>query len=135
MFGLTVQDLVGQVVDDVPIVAGKPGDEVGGIVAALDRERGQLQGSDPALRPTLQRHDIPPRQLQLHHPVQVRGGLLGRKAQIRRADLDEFATPAPATERQCRVGAGGDHEVQPVAAGAPCRYAIPSWMSFASTTW
>ena len=81
------------------------------IVAALDRERRQLQGSDPALRPPLQRHDIPPRQLQLHHLVQVRGGLLGREAQIRRADLDELATPAPATERQRRVGAGGDHQV------------------------
>ena len=29
MFGLTVQDLVDQVVDDVAIVAGKPGDEAG----------------------------------------------------------------------------------------------------------
>ena len=58
MFGLTVQDLVGQVVDDVPVVAGKSGDEVGDVVTALDRERGQLQGGDPALRPPLQRDDI-----------------------------------------------------------------------------
>ena len=111
MFGLTLQDLFDQVVDDVAIVPGKAGDEAGDVVASLDRERRQLQGSDPALGPTLQRRDIPRRQVQIHHLVQVRGGLVGREAQIGRADLDELATPAQATQRQCRVGAGGDHQV------------------------
>ena len=68
MFGLTVQDLVDQVVDDVAVVPGKPGDEAGDVVAALDRERRQLQGGDPALGPPLQRDDIPPRQTPAPSP-------------------------------------------------------------------
>ncbi len=112
MLRLTLEDLVGQVVDDIPIVPGKPSDEAGGIVAPLDRERGQLKGGDPALGAPLQRerHLAPPRSSPITL-FQVIGGLIGGEAQIRGADLDELATPAQATQRQRRVGAGGDHHV------------------------
>ena len=111
MVGLTVQDLVDQVVDDVPVVPGEAGDEAGDVVAALDRERGQLEGGDPAFGARLQRGDIPRRQVQAHHLVEVRGGLVRREAQIGGADLDELATPPQASQRQRRVGAGRDHQV------------------------
>ena len=41
--GLAGKDLLGQVVDDVAVVTGEPGDEGGGVVAALHRERRQLE--------------------------------------------------------------------------------------------
>ena len=51
------------------------------------------------------------RQLQSHHLVEVRRGLVGREAQIGGADLDELATPSQPRQRQRRVGAAGDHQV------------------------
>ena len=74
--GLTVQDLLDQVVDDVAVVPGEAGDEAGDVVAPLHRERRQLEGGDPALGARLQRGDIARRQLQPHHLVEVRGGLV-----------------------------------------------------------
>ena len=57
LLGLTVQDLVDQVVDDVAVVPGESRDEAGDVVAALDRERCQLEGGDPPFGPRLQRDD------------------------------------------------------------------------------
>lgn len=39
-------------------------------------------------------------------------GLLGREAQIGGAELDELATPSQPGQRQRRVGAAGDHQVE-----------------------
>ena len=36
LFGLTVEDLLDEVVDDVAVVPGKSGDEAGDVVTALD---------------------------------------------------------------------------------------------------
>ena len=58
MLGLALQDLLDQVVDDVAVVAGEAGDEAGDVVAALHRQRRQLEGGDPALGPALQRGDV-----------------------------------------------------------------------------
>ena len=60
----------------------------------------------------LQRGDVPRRQLQAHHLVEVRRGLVGREAQVGGADLDELATRPQPRQRQRRVGAAGDHQVQ-----------------------
>ena len=49
--------------------------------------------------------------VQAHHLVEVRGGLVGREAQIGGADLDELAARAQASQRQRRIGAAGDHQV------------------------
>ena len=110
-FGLSLQDLLGQVVDDVPVIPGEAGDEGGGVVAPLHRERSQLQRGDPTLGPSLQRLDVLSRQRQPHHPVEVRRRLVGREAQIGGADLDEIATPPQQRQRQRRVGATGDHQM------------------------
>ena len=110
MLGLTLQDLLDQVVDDVAVVAGEAGDEAGDVVSALHRQRRQLERGDPPFGASLQRGDVLRRQLQSHHLVEVRRGLVGREAQIGGADLDELAA-ARRRQRQRRVGAAGDHQV------------------------
>ena len=52
------------------------------------------------------------REMQAHHLVEVRRRLVGREPQIGGADLDELAAGAQASQRQRRVGAAGDHQVQ-----------------------
>ena len=56
--GLALQHLLDQVVDDVAVVPGEPGDEAGDVVPSLHRERGQLQRGDPALGALLQRGHV-----------------------------------------------------------------------------
>jgi hypothetical protein len=58
----------------------------------LDRERCQLEGGDPPFGPRLQRHNLGRAEIQPHHLVEVRGGLLRGEAQVGRTDFDEFAT-------------------------------------------
>jgi hypothetical protein len=51
--GLALQDLLDQVVDDVAVVSGEAGDEAGGVVAALQGQRCQLErGDPPSVRPS-----------------------------------------------------------------------------------
>ena len=72
MLGLALQHLLGQVVDDVAVVAGEPRDEAGDVVAALHRQRRQLQRGDPALGAVLQRLDVARAvSVQAHHAVEV----------------------------------------------------------------
>ena len=52
------------------------------------------------------------RQGQSHHLVEVRRGLVGREAQIGGADLDQLAARSQPSQRQRRVGAAGDHQVE-----------------------
>ena len=111
LLGLTVQDLLDQVVDDVAVVPREARDEAGDIVAPLHRQRRQLEGGDPAFGAPLQRGDVPRGEIQPHHLVEVRGGLVRREAQIGGADLDELAPRPQAGQRQRRIGAGGDHQV------------------------
>ena len=61
----------------------------------------------------LQRRDIARCQVQAHHVVEVRRGLVGRETQIGGADLGELAARAQAGQRQRRIGAAGDHQVHP----------------------
>ena len=55
------QHLLDQIVDEVPVVAGEPGDEAARVLAALQGERGELQRGDPPLGPLLQDARCPPR--------------------------------------------------------------------------
>ena len=133
-FGLTLQHLLDQVVDDVAVVAGEAGDEAGDVVAPLHRERRQLQRGDPALGAPLQRGDVACRQVQAHHLVEVGRRLVGREAQVGGADLDQLAARAQAGQRQRRIGPAGDHQVQRGGRWSS-RKATPSWTSRASMTW
>ena len=55
MFGLALQDLLGQVVDDVPVIPGEAGDERGDVVSPLYRQCRQLERGDPPFGAPLQR--------------------------------------------------------------------------------
>ena len=110
-FGLALQDLFNEVVDDVSVVSRKTRDEAGDVVSPLHREPRELDGGDPAFGPALQHRDILCRQPERHHPVEERAGLVGCEAQIDRADLDQVALCAEAGQRQRRVGASDDHQV------------------------
>jgi len=79
----------------------------------LHRERRQLERGDPALGASLQRGHVPRGQLQAHHPVEVRRGLIRGEAQLGRADLDQLAARPQSRQRQRGIGAAGDHHVQP----------------------
>ena len=79
---LARQDLVGEVVDDEPVVAGEPGDDGAGIVAILQRKAGQLQGGRPAFGAVRERCDVGGRQLQAHRSGEVVGGLVAGEAQV-----------------------------------------------------
>ena len=124
VLGLALQDLLDQVVDDVAVVAGEAGDEAGDVVAALHRQRRQLERGDPALGAPLQRGDVLGRQRQPHHVVEVGRGLVGGEAQVGGADLDQLAAGPQPGQRQRRVGAAGDHQVQSAAGRWSSRNAI-----------
>ena len=70
-FGLPLQDLFDQVVDDVAVVPREAGDEAGDVVAPLHRQRRQLQRGDPAFGASLQRGHVLRSQIQAHHLVEV----------------------------------------------------------------
>ena len=76
------------------------------------RQRGQLQRRDPALGALGQRRDVRRGQREAHRPVEVVRRLLRGEAQVGGADLDQLAARAEPGQRQRRVGAGGDHQVQ-----------------------
>src|SRR6266581_7633182 len=58
ILGLALQDLLNEVVDDVPVVSGETRNERAQIVASLHRQRCQLERGDPSLRALIQRRDI-----------------------------------------------------------------------------
>ena len=68
LVGLTLQDLLDEVVDDVAVVAREASDEASDVVAPLHRQAGQLQRCDPALGPVLQRRDVGVRQPERPSP-------------------------------------------------------------------
>jgi hypothetical protein len=88
---LALEDLLGQVVDDVAVVTGEAGNEPGHVLPPLNGQGRQLERRDPPLRAPLQRGDVVWRQGQTHHVVEVDGNLVGGEAQVRGANLDEFA--------------------------------------------
>lgn len=96
--GLTPEDLLHEVVHDVAVVTGEAGDEPGGVISALHRQRGQLEGDDPSLGAPLQSSDVLRRQVQSHHVVEIGGSLLGGEAEVGGADLDQLS----ATTQPCQ---------------------------------
>ena len=105
VLGLPVEDLVDEVVDDVPVVAGEPGDERGRVVAAPQRERGELQRGDPALGAGLERGHVGGGERKAVDVVEVGGPPRLGEAQVGGADLDaarrgRAAGPAAAPGRR-----------------------------------
>ena len=110
--GLAPQDLLDQVVHDVPVVAGEGRDEVGDIRSAPHRECGQLQPRDPAFGPCLQGRRVFGREVEPHHLVEKRGRLIRGEAQVGRPKLGQLAARPEAGQGQDRVGSTGDDQAQ-----------------------
>ena len=111
LVGLTLQDLLGQVVDDIAIVSREPGDEACHVLALLHGERRELERGDPALGALLECGNVVCQQVQVHRAVEVGGGLLLGEPEVGRADLDEVSTSTESGQRQWWVGARGDRQV------------------------
>src|SRR5687768_14857431 len=103
------QNLLDQVIDDVPVVAREQGDEAAGVVATVKGERSELKGSDPAFRALPKELDVFSGQVQSADIVEERVRLRAREAQVRCADLDELPTRSPSRERQVRICARAKH--------------------------
>ena len=108
---LVRQHLLDEVVDDVPVVPGEPGDEAADVVAPPERECGELQRGDPPLGAFLQGLDVPRGEAQSRRFVEVGGGLVGGEPQVGGTDLDQLAASPPSREWQVGVGAGAEHDV------------------------
>ena len=110
---LPVQDLLDQIVQDEAVAAGEGVDESGDVLggrAGGDGQRGQLQSGGPALRSRAERGHVPGRELQGHHSVEERSGLVRGESKIGRSYLDEFRPGSQAGQRQRRIGPGGQGE-------------------------
>ena len=111
LFGLSLQYLLHEVVDDVPVVSGELGDESADVGASLHGERGQLECGDPAFGPAFQRGDVVGGEVETGDVVEVGGDFVGGEAQVGGADLDQLAAGPQPGEWQERVGAAADHQV------------------------
>ncbi len=111
MFGLALEDLLDEVVDDEAVVPGEARDEARDVVATLHRQRRELERGDPPLGTSHQRGDLVGRQRQPHHVAQVRRYLVGCEAQVGGADLDQLPAGAEPGEGEGRVYPGGDDQV------------------------
>jgi hypothetical protein len=89
--GLPTQHLLDEVVDDVPVVPGEPGDEAGHVVPTPHRQRGQLERGDPAFGASLQGRDVGRSQLESGDVVEVGRRLVEGEAQVSGSDLDQLA--------------------------------------------
>ena len=108
--GLAADDLVGEVVDDEPVVAGESGDERGLVVAVAQRDGGELERRHPALGAGLQRGDVGDGESEPVEVVEVRGDFVRREAEVGCADLDELSACPQPGQGQCGVGAGADDQ-------------------------
>jgi hypothetical protein len=112
LLGLTLEDFFDQVVDDVAVIAREGADEPGNVVPPLHRERRELEASDPAFGPRLEGYDVLCREMQAHDLVEERGGLVGGERQLGGAQRGQLTAQAQAAERQWRIGATSEEEVQ-----------------------
>ena len=111
--GLAGQHLLGEVVDDVAVVAGEPGDERADVVAALHATARPAAGrrSSPrcARRASRRRRSVSARPIG---PLRYAAASSVGEAQVGGPDLDQLAAGAQPRQRQRRVGAGGEDQVQ-----------------------
>ena len=111
-FGLAVEHLLDEVVDDEAVVAGEVLDEPVDVVAALQRQRRELERSDPALGSGTERVDVTGGEVQTHRVVEVRRCLVVRESQVRGANLRQLPAGPETPQWERRVGSAGEHEVE-----------------------
>ncbi len=105
-------DFVDQIVEDEAMTAGEGFDEGRGVITALHRERGELQARDPALGAGFEGRHLALGQGQAHDVAQKLGGFGRREAQVGGAQFDQLVAGAQPGQRQRRILARGDDQVQ-----------------------
>jgi len=113
LFRLAFQQLLAQVVQDVPMAAGELFHEGLGVGALPQRQGGQLQPHRPPFGAGLHGGDHLRRQVEPPHLAQERRRLLVGEPQVGGAQLDQLARGTKPRQRQRRVAAAGDHQMQP----------------------
>ena len=108
---LVLQHLLHQVVDDVSVVPGEPGDEIRDVVPTAHREGGKLERGDPSLRAIVERRDLLRRQRQPHRAGEIVRRLLRGEPQVGRANLDQITASPQASEGKWRISAARQHQV------------------------
>ncbi len=110
---LLIQHLLDQVIHHKAMAAGEGVDksvDVAGV--SLHRDGGELQPGDPALRARLQRGEGVRAQGQPHRLAQKGGSFFQGEAQIGGAHFGQLAARPQPRQRQRRVLARGNHQVQ-----------------------
>jgi hypothetical protein len=113
LLGLAVEDLLGQVVQDVPVAATEGRHEPGGIRSSLQGQAGQLQARDPPFSAGRQRGHRLTGQVSTDRFAQQRGRLLHSELQVVGAHLHQLPAHPQPRQRQRRVAAAGQHQMQP----------------------
>ena len=108
---LVLQHLLDQVVDDVSVVSGEPGDEIGDVISTAHRESRQLERRDPSLRAIVERGDLLRRQRQPHRAGEIVRRLFRGEPQVCRAYLDQITASPQPSEGKWRISAARQHQV------------------------
>jgi hypothetical protein len=111
-FGLAVEHLFDEVVDDEAVVTGEVLDEPVDVVAALQRESSELERGDPSLGSSTERVDVTGGEVQTHRVVEVRSCLVVCESEVRSADLRQLPASPETSQGKWRVGSAGEHEVE-----------------------
>src|SRR5829696_4681128 len=93
------------------VAPGEGLDEAGDILAVAHREGCQLEGCDPTLRDRFECRHVRCRKGESHHACQEGSSLLCGEAQLGGSDLCYLVPGAQLGEREGRVRAAGDDEV------------------------
>ena len=93
------------------MAARKVSHELPDILAALHRQRGQLQTGDPALSPPLEGGDILRRKVKLHHLPQKAACLFLRELEITLPDVSDLSARTQAGQRQGGIFTSGNDQV------------------------
>jgi hypothetical protein len=118
---LLLEDLFGEVVQDMAVAAGECGDEAVDVVLSAQRQGGQLQPGGPALGTRGERRGDRVRQRRIQSRSAGRPGdllqqhrrLPGREPQFRRAQLGQLPAGPQSGQGQWRVAAAGQRQLQP----------------------
>jgi hypothetical protein len=108
---LAIENLIHEIVDNKAVVPREVGDEPRSVRASLDRQRGELEGRNPAFCALRKSHDLAARKIEPHRAIEVGGGLVTRKPEIGRANLDDLTANSQPRERKGRIRPGADHDV------------------------
>ena len=122
LFRLPADNFFGQVVQDEAVAAAKAGDKCRGVTPVPERKAGQVQTDDPALGASLQGGDIRRGKAEFHHLVEIRIRLGKCETQIAGPDLGQLVVRPQPGQRQRRILAGQQDQVQ---RGAGCRSGPP----------